>query len=226
MLESDPTAFWPERTIKFFATQIFLGLEYLHYCQIIRRDVKPDNVVVFEDGSLKITDFGTSRTLVGRATTFPGTKQYMSPQLLRQKDSGKSADWWAFGMTLFVLFFHDFAYWPPNQRGISPTDEMLEAPLVFPTTPEISDSARDLITKLLEKNDSKRLGGMEEGKPGYERVKSHEGFDIDCLRVFDKKFRINVDFQGPLPVTIYDINNVTHDRKDNLGRFGKHFPEF
>eukprot|EP00045_Choanoeca_perplexa_P006513 m.55799 g.55799 ORF g.55799 m.55799 type:complete len:592 (+) comp13662_c0_seq1:196-1971(+) len=89
-----------------WARQVAAGMEYLHSCNIIHRDLKSPNVLVAADKrTLKITDFGTSTDMPLRSTkmSFKGTVSWMSPELLRGEKSGSKVDVYSFGVVLWEL---------------------------------------------------------------------------------------------------------------------------
>ena len=69
-----------------FYTAIFLCiLEYLAAKKIVFRDLKPENVIVGENGYLKLVDFGASKIVKSRTYTIMGTPHYMAPEVILGK---------------------------------------------------------------------------------------------------------------------------------------------
>ena len=74
-----------EELAKFYAAEILIALEYLHKNGVIYRDLKPENLLIDEDGHLKLTDFGLSKILVAnekKAYSLCGTPEYIAPEVL------------------------------------------------------------------------------------------------------------------------------------------------
>jgi|JI6StandDraft_1071083.scaffolds.fasta_scaffold09328_3 cyclin-dependent kinase-like len=88
----------PER-VRFFMYQLLRGLEYMHSLDLIHRDLKPENLLINSDDTLKICDFGFTRTVSnGKMTDYVATRWYRSPELLLSRDDyDKSVDIWAAG---------------------------------------------------------------------------------------------------------------------------------
>ncbi|KAH7649296.1 kinase NPK2 [Cryptosporidium bovis] len=100
-----------EKYLKFIVMQIVDGLVYLHQNNRIHRDVKLNNILINQDGAVKISDFGISK-LIDKNTakgsnknisTFVGTQIYMSPERLQGKSYSFSSDIWGLGICLFEM---------------------------------------------------------------------------------------------------------------------------
>ncbi|XP_072121424.1 ribosomal protein S6 kinase alpha-2 isoform X5 [Mobula birostris] len=92
-----------EEDVKFYLAELALALDHLHGLGIIYRDLKPENVLLDEDGHIKITDFGLSKEAVDhdkRAYSFCGTIEYMAPEVVNRRGHTQSADWWSFGVLM------------------------------------------------------------------------------------------------------------------------------
>lgn len=59
--------------------------EYLHSKNVIYRDLKPENLLIADDGYLKLTDFGFAKVVEGRTYTLCGTPEYLAPEILLNK---------------------------------------------------------------------------------------------------------------------------------------------
>ncbi|KAG8218041.1 kinase-like domain-containing protein [Butyriboletus roseoflavus] len=109
----------PEDTIWSYFMQILLALQHCHHppnhCsdldgkerrpQILHRDLKPDNVFLDENNSVKLGDFGLSKALpqASFANTYVGTPYYMSPELMQEKAYDSKSDIWSLGCLIYEL---------------------------------------------------------------------------------------------------------------------------
>lgn len=101
-----------EERAKYYICEILLALEDLHKRDIIFRDLKPDNVVLDQEGHAKLTDFGLSKEGVCNsicARSFCGSIAYLAPEMLRKQGHGKAVDWYLLG----VLFYEMLVGIPP-----------------------------------------------------------------------------------------------------------------
>ena len=105
-----------ETKAKFYICEILLAIEALHERDIIFRDLKPDNVVLDEDGHALLTDFGLSREGVydgDEAKSFCGSYAYLAPEMIRKRGHGKAVDWYLLGVVFYELvtgmppYYHD-----------------------------------------------------------------------------------------------------------------------
>ena len=102
LLKQNPTCVARDESfVAAIAFQMLWGLSYLHHERILHRDIKPGNVLLHADGSVKLCDFGLS-SISDRSlqTTVVGTTRYMAPERLRAKPYGRSSDIWSLGLVL------------------------------------------------------------------------------------------------------------------------------
>lgn len=199
---------FPEEITRFYVAEILLAFEYLHMLGILYRDLKPENVLVKDDGHLLLTDFDLSQTFEvvpkvihgssktesscfaslskktkeqvqfhaepyeAHSDSFVGTQVYVAPEIVQEEGHGNDVDWWTLGIFMYELIY---GVTPFEGRNADETEENIKGrKLTFPTVPYVSDVAKDLMKKLLERKRSKRLGHYS----GAAQVKGHPFFEV------------------------------------------------
>lgn len=171
---------FPEETAKFFAAEILLSLEYLHDQNVIYRDLKPENLLLDNEGHVKITDFGFAKKIDYRTFTLCGTPDYLAPEIILNKGHGKPVDWWALG----VLIYEMLAGYPPfstdDANPMETYKHILHGKPDYPSPP-FSRKARDLISKLLQIDLTKRYGNLINGVADIKNHPWFQGIDFNAL---------------------------------------------
>ncbi|KAI3442368.1 uncharacterized protein J3R85_001101 [Psidium guajava] len=147
-------------------TKIIVGVvEACHSLGVMHRDLKPENFLLVnkdDDFSLKAIDFGLSVFFKpGQIfTDVVGSPYYVAPEVLL-KHYGPAADVWTAGVILYILLSGVPPFWAETQQGIF--DAVLKGHIDFDSDPWplISDSAKDLIRKMLCCRPSNRLTAHE-----------------------------------------------------------------
>ncbi|KAL5066290.1 hypothetical protein RYX36_028027, partial [Vicia faba] len=152
---------YSERAAASLCRAIVNVVHICHFMGVLHRDLKPENFLLSskdEGSALKATDFGLSvfieegkvyRDMVGSA-------YYVAPEVLR-RSYGKEIDIWSAGIILYILLSGVPPFWAETEKGIF--NAILEGELDFVSEPwpSISDSAKDLVRKMLTPDPKKRL---------------------------------------------------------------------
>ncbi|KAK2353957.1 Serine/threonine-protein kinase Aurora-3 [Trifolium repens] len=131
------------------------ALAYCHEKHVIHRDIKPENLLLDHEGRLKIADFGWSVQSKSKRQTMCGTLDYLAPEMVENKAHDHAVDNWTLG-----ILCYEFLYGVPPFEAESQEDtfkRIRNIDLNFPAAPLISKNAKNLITRLLVKDSSKRL---------------------------------------------------------------------
>lgn len=177
-----------EARAKFYAAEVTLALMFLHRQGVIYRDLKLDNILLDSEGHCKIADFGMCKEgILGGATTttFCGTPDYISPEVLQELEYGPSVDWWALG----VLMYEMMAGQPPFEAENE--DDLFEAILhedvLYPVW--LSREAVSILRGFMTKAVNRRLGCIP-SQGGEQAILDHPFFkDIDWKALELKKVK-------------------------------------
>ena len=183
--------FLSEDLVKFYGAQIAIAIQHLHDLGFAYRDLKPENILIDEDGYLKLCDFGASVKIKGieKEKNFAGSPEYAPPEIICFEGHTFMCDWWSFGILLYELLYGYTPFYDKDKNRMY--DLIKSGSLSFPDSIsingeyqkyKISDEAKDLISKLLEKDPGKRLG-----RKGLEEIQKHAFFDEIKFSMIRKK---------------------------------------
>lgn len=170
---------------RFYTSELLCALECLHGFNVVYRDLKPENILLDSQGHIALCDFGLCKLKLkdeDYTNTFCGTPEYLAPELLLGKGYNKTVDWW----TLGILLYEMLTGLPPfyDQETNEMYRKILSHPLTFPAGHVVPPAAKDLLTKLLNRNPDERLGAK-----GSAEIKAHPFFDgIDWRKLLERKY--------------------------------------
>jgi serine/threonine protein kinase len=149
-LQSRPDIIFSEKYMWRTLAQIADAIAYLHTNGIIHRDMKPGNILIGQDGRLKVSDFGWSRFIDedSFAMTRGGTPLYNSPEIIKNRPYTQKADVWGLGCIMYEMANAGIRPFP------DPVAVCTKTPKPLPS--HYSKELRGLINKMLAKSENSR----------------------------------------------------------------------
>ena len=143
-----------------------MAIGKLHEKGIMHRDLKLENIMIDETGYVKIIDYGLAKILKDGAIaqSYCGTPEYLAPEMVTNAGHDLTVDWWAIGVLLYEMLIGVTPFFNRNRNVLM--SKIKHSRIVFPDrrtyTIEYSDEIVDLISKLLKKDRTKRLGATND----------------------------------------------------------------
>ncbi|CAJ1069955.1 G protein-coupled receptor kinase 5 [Xyrichtys novacula] len=211
-----------QNRVRFYAAEVCCGLIHLHQKSIVYRDMKPENILLDDNGHIRISDLGLAVRLSeeGLVRGRVGTLGYMAPELISHKHYGLSVDWWGLGCLIYEMT----AGQPPfRTRAEHPKPSEMERRIESEKEDywdKFSKAAKDICTALLKKDPKERLGCSS---LGGKEVRSHPFFKKMNFRMLEAGL-VEPPFK-PDPRQVYcsdvqdieefsSVKGVTLDQKD------------
>ena len=147
-----------ENEASFFYSQIIHIIQEIHKHKICHRDLKPENLLLTQNKTIKIIDFGLSNEYIDYLMTPCGSPCYASPEVIKgMKYSGLGIDLWASGIILFSMLCGYLPFDDKNNDVLF--KKILKCKIEFPKNNNviISEKAKDLILKILQLEPAKRI---------------------------------------------------------------------
>ncbi|EDV26942.1 uncharacterized protein TRIADDRAFT_1653, partial [Trichoplax adhaerens] len=168
-----------------WAKELASGMNYLHSHKIIHRDLKSPNVLLSNEDTLKLSDFGTFTLLGENSTkmTFAGTVAWMAPEVIRSEPCSEKVDVWSFGVVLWELVTGEIPYKDvPSATimyGVGTNSLQLPIPSTCP-------DGLKLLMKVC-------WNGKPRNRPSFQQILSHlEVASVEFLSVTDESHQQNL----------------------------------
>jgi len=157
------------------AKDVVRALGFAHGKGIIHRDIKPDNVLLREDGRAVLTDFGIARAVSGYAASTGhnmtiGTPQYLSPEQAQGRELDQRVDFYALGVTLYKAVTGEVPFYATDWFELARMHVEDPPPSLRKKRPEISKRFERVVVKCLAKHPDDRYPSAVELMADLEAV--------------------------------------------------------
>jgi serine/threonine-protein kinase len=163
----------PERAIA-IAMQVLAGLRYAHEHGVVHRDVKPHNVLVGDDGRIKVTDFGIAHAGDPQMTevgSIVGTAQYLSPEQARGRAVGPQTDIYSLGVVLYEMLAGRVPFEGDSSVAIAMQHVSDQPPPLRALAPDVPESLALVVAHAMLKDSAQRYGSADEFAADLDRVR-------------------------------------------------------
>jgi len=165
---------------RYYAAGAALALEHMHERRIVYRDLKPENVVLDQNGHMKVTDLGLAKLIIGKTYTTCGTPEYFAPEVISLSGQTLSVDWWTLGVFIYELLCSTTPFMAPHpmqiyakvMRGIDKN--------IFPGS--CAGSPELFIKGLLRQQPGERLPARQGGIKNLKEHDFFEAFDWNAMK--------------------------------------------
>lgn len=182
----------PNASTQFYMACVAEALGHLQSRMICHRDLKPENIVMDQDGYCVLVDFGFAKVVQdGWTYTTAYTPGYIAPEMINETGHNWSVDLWALGIMIYEMLVgqNPFETDDEDDSGEAMMKKILRGEIFFPEMEldgiEVSADAQDLITRLLDRDVSKRL------EFGEKMMRNHPWFNglLQGTKLLDKKVK-------------------------------------
>ena len=149
-----------------YAIEVARGLSVAHARKMVHRDIKPQNVLIDEEGRAKLTDFGISRQLEQDGVTATGrvlgTTDYVAPEQAMGKDIDTRSDIYSLGVVLYEMLIGQVPFHADSQVGVAMKHVNEELPDVQRRRPEASAAVALVVERATAKDPAERYQTVAE----------------------------------------------------------------
>ena len=163
------------REALYFTVQILQALQHAHERGIIHRDIKPQNIMLLEDGSIKVMDFGIARFTQAETQTMTdkaiGSVHYIAPEQARGGHINDKADIYSVGVMLYEMLTGQLPFVADNAVSVAIMQMQAEATPPTRINPSIPKGLEEITMHAMEKNPAQRFPSAADMLEDIERFR-------------------------------------------------------
>ena len=200
-------------------TQLTDGISHAHESYIIHRDIKPQNIMILDDGKIKITDFGIAMALnatqLTQTNSVMGSVHYLPPEQASGKNATIKSDIYSMGILMYELLTGNVPFRGDNAVEIALKHMKDKIPSVRKQDPSIPQSVENILLKATAKNPRNRYDSAKE---------MHEDL-LHCMEeehANDKKITFAYpenDFDSTAPIPTVNTKKLATNKNSNMNDF-------
>ena len=197
-----------------FITQIMHGLSHAHSRGIIHRDIKPQNIMVLRDGSVKVADFGiaclanTANTLTQEAL---GSVHYISPEQARGDRTDARSDVYSAGVVLYEMLTGRLPF--EGDSAVSVAIQHLSGTPLNPRdiNPEIPEALELICMKAMNPDLNKRYPSANAMIEDLEKFRKDPAVNLDYIR---RDIAVSVDDEPTMPISTTEVTSALKKQQE------------
>lgn len=172
----------------FFSIQILRALQHAHDKGIVHRDVKPQNIMLLENGTIKVTDFGIARFSHSETRTMTekaiGSVHYISPEQAKGELTDEKADIYSVGVVLYEMLTGKLPFEAESAVSVALMQVNNEAELPRTINPRIPMGFEQITMRAMQKSTRERYQSAAEMLLDLEELKRNPNIKFDYLKYY------------------------------------------
>ena len=200
-----------------FTVQILRALQHAHDKGIVHRDIKPQNIMLLSDGTIKVTDFGIARltrsemqaTAVGNKAI--GSVHYISPEQARGEITDEKTDLYSVGIMLYEMLTGRLPFEADNAVSVAIMQMQSEATVPHLINGEIPEGLEQITLKAMQKDTVKRYQSAAEMLSDFDEFKKNPSIKFEYTYFEDETPTRYVDAITRIRGDVTDDNDATDE---------------
>ncbi|PFA68997.1 serine/threonine protein kinase [Bacillus sp. AFS015802] len=193
--------------------QLTIAMSHAHQNHIVHRDIKPHNILLDEEGNVKITDFGIamalSATSITQTNSVLGSVHYLSPEQARGGMATKKSDIYSLGIVMFELLTGRLPFSGESAVSIALKHLQSETPSLKRWNPDIPQSVENIVLKATAKDPFRRYDSLEEMDEDLSTA-------LDPDRMNEPKFAVPLDDEATKAIPVITDQKAYSNLDDTI----------